>query len=175
MKILSLLYFSVQMYKIKEGNSFSMLLKKRKWKMENVLYSHIFNIYNFLFGSFCRITLTAQCDMDFHLYPMDIQHCSLIIESCKFSKHGHAARHARTHPHPPTHTPTHPHTHTHFWETSPQELPSPHSHCKRLFHFVFKFEILMEFMRIRTLENCSPRSCNWTSNKHSYLFFLYKT
>ncbi|XP_073240461.1 gamma-aminobutyric acid receptor subunit beta-1-like [Porites lutea] len=28
-----------------------------------------------------RITLTAQCDMDFHLYPMDTQHCSLVIES----------------------------------------------------------------------------------------------
>lgn len=28
-----------------------------------------------------RITLTAQCDMDLRLYPMDTQHCSLIIES----------------------------------------------------------------------------------------------
>lgn len=28
-----------------------------------------------------RITLTAQCDMDFRLYPMDTQHCPLIIES----------------------------------------------------------------------------------------------
>ncbi|KAL9983115.1 hypothetical protein ACROYT_G005244 [Oculina patagonica] len=28
-----------------------------------------------------RITLTAQCDMDFRMYPMDTQHCPLIIES----------------------------------------------------------------------------------------------
>jgi len=28
-----------------------------------------------------RITLTAQCDMNFRLYPMDTQHCPLIIES----------------------------------------------------------------------------------------------
>ncbi|XP_068743501.1 gamma-aminobutyric acid receptor subunit beta-3-like [Montipora capricornis] len=28
-----------------------------------------------------RITLTAQCDMNFRLYPMDTQHCQLVIES----------------------------------------------------------------------------------------------
>ncbi|EDO43149.1 predicted protein, partial [Nematostella vectensis] len=28
-----------------------------------------------------RITITAQCDMDLRLYPMDIQYCPLIIES----------------------------------------------------------------------------------------------
>ncbi|XP_029212017.1 glycine receptor subunit beta-like isoform X2 [Acropora millepora] len=28
-----------------------------------------------------RVTLTAQCDMNFRLYPMDTQHCPLVIES----------------------------------------------------------------------------------------------
>ncbi|XP_001635156.2 gamma-aminobutyric acid receptor alpha-like isoform X2 [Nematostella vectensis] len=33
-----------------------------------------------------RITLTAQCDMDLRLYPMDTQHCPLIIESYAYTK-----------------------------------------------------------------------------------------
>ena len=38
-----------------------------------------------LFPFVCfRITLTAQCDMDLRLYPMDTQYCPLIIESCMY-------------------------------------------------------------------------------------------
>lgn len=29
-----------------------------------------------------RITLTAQCDMDLRMFPLDTQQCYLIIESC---------------------------------------------------------------------------------------------
>ena len=32
-----------------------------------------------------RITLTAQCDMDLRLFPLDTQNCDLIIESCKYT------------------------------------------------------------------------------------------
>ncbi|KXJ20097.1 gamma-aminobutyric acid receptor subunit beta-2 isoform X2 [Exaiptasia diaphana] len=32
-----------------------------------------------------RITITAQCDMDLRLYPMDTQHCPLIIESYAYT------------------------------------------------------------------------------------------
>lgn len=32
---------------------------------------------------FFRVTLKASCPMDLRLYPMDVQHCPLIIESCK--------------------------------------------------------------------------------------------
>ncbi|XP_028515356.1 gamma-aminobutyric acid receptor subunit alpha-6 isoform X2 [Exaiptasia diaphana] len=32
-----------------------------------------------------RITLTAQCAMDFRLFPMDTQHCSLVIESYAYT------------------------------------------------------------------------------------------
>lgn len=32
-----------------------------------------------------RITLTAQCDMDLRLYPMDTQHCPLVIESYAYT------------------------------------------------------------------------------------------
>ena len=32
-----------------------------------------------------RVTLKASCPMDLRLYPMDVQHCPLIIESCKIN------------------------------------------------------------------------------------------
>ena len=32
---------------------------------------------------FFRVTLKASCPMDLHLYPLDVQECPLIIESCK--------------------------------------------------------------------------------------------
>ena len=31
-----------------------------------------------------RITLTAQCDMDLRMFPLDTQQCYLIIESCTY-------------------------------------------------------------------------------------------
>ena len=31
-----------------------------------------------------RITLTALCDMDLRLFPLDTQNCDLVIESCKY-------------------------------------------------------------------------------------------
>lgn len=41
-------------------------------------------VYKFFFLCF-RITLTAQCDMDLRLFPLDTQNCDLIIESCKYT------------------------------------------------------------------------------------------
>ena len=70
----------------------------------NSLHKSVFNIYKMAFTNFdvtvgggeltfsfettlyalyYRITLAAQCEMDFHLYPMDTQRCSLVIESCE--------------------------------------------------------------------------------------------
>lgn len=37
-----------------------------------------------IFSLCFRITLTAQCDMDLRLFPLDTQNCDLIIESCKY-------------------------------------------------------------------------------------------
>ena len=31
-----------------------------------------------------RATIISICDMDFKLYPLDVQNCELKIESCKF-------------------------------------------------------------------------------------------
>lgn len=39
---------------------------------------------SFLPNCVIRITIVAHCDMDLRLYPMDTQHCSLRIESCKY-------------------------------------------------------------------------------------------
>ena len=38
-----------------------------------------------IFSLWFRITLTAQCDMDLRLFPLDTQNCDLIIESCKYT------------------------------------------------------------------------------------------
>jgi len=38
-----------------------------------------------IFSLCFRITLTAQCDMDLRLFPLDTQNCDLIIESCKYT------------------------------------------------------------------------------------------
>lgn len=36
-----------------------------------------------------RITVISKCKMDFRNYPMDIQSCSLVINSCKFLLYHH--------------------------------------------------------------------------------------
>lgn len=38
-----------------------------------------------LFWFFCRFTTTLACMMDLHYYPLDVQNCTVEIESCKYT------------------------------------------------------------------------------------------
>lgn len=48
-------------------------------RKEGTHFFCLLSLYSF------RVTLKASCPMDLRLYPMDVQHCPLIIESCKMN------------------------------------------------------------------------------------------
>lgn len=75
----------------------SKVVKKISFKeivRENLPYNWKFLLRCFLYPTqttdllisfvyiYFRITLTAQCDMDLRMFPLDTQQCYLIIESC---------------------------------------------------------------------------------------------
>ena len=53
--------------------------------LEPLLFIYCTIMFIGLFSLCFRITLTAQCDMDLRLFPLDTQNCDLIIESCKYT------------------------------------------------------------------------------------------
>ena len=52
---------------------------------ESFLFIYCTIVFMGIFSLCFRITLTAQCDMDLRLFPLDTQNCDLIIESCKYT------------------------------------------------------------------------------------------
>ena len=50
----------------------------------NVLVTESVGAPHYTALSCCRFTTTLACMMDLHYYPLDIQNCTVEIESCKY-------------------------------------------------------------------------------------------
>ena len=89
-KICDLEYLKMEVSILAQGNTESLCLELGfndilvRFKCPFLVIRSIYKLSH-LWLIYFRITLTAQCDMDLRLFPLDTQECDLIIESCKYA------------------------------------------------------------------------------------------